>query len=35
LTLGDPDILKLRELYAAMDRAVLDAYGWISTWRTR
>ena len=31
----DPDILKLRELYAAMDRAVLDAYGWISTWRTR
>ena len=24
----DPDILKLRELHAAMDRAVLDAYGW-------
>jgi len=24
-----PDILKLRELHAAMDRAVLDAYGWI------
>lgn len=23
-----PDILKLRELHAAMDRAVLDAYGW-------
>ncbi|MCI0435002.1 MAG: BREX-1 system adenine-specific DNA-methyltransferase PglX [Gemmatimonadetes bacterium] len=23
------DILKLRELHAAMDRAVLDAYGWI------
>ncbi len=23
-----PDILKLRELNAAMDRAVLDAYGW-------
>jgi hypothetical protein len=22
------DILKLRELHAAMDRAVLDAYGW-------
>ena len=24
----DPDILKLRELHAAMDRAVLNAYGW-------
>ncbi len=24
----DPDIEKLRELHAAMDRAVLDAYGW-------
>jgi hypothetical protein len=24
----DPDILKLRVLHAAMDRAVLDAYGW-------
>ncbi len=24
-----PDILKLRELHATMDRAVLDAYGWI------
>ena len=24
----DPDILKLRELHAAMDSAVLDAYGW-------
>jgi len=23
-----PDILKLRKLHAAMDRAVLDAYGW-------
>ncbi len=23
-----PDILKLHELHAAMDRAVLDAYGW-------
>ena len=23
-----PDILKLREMHAAMDRAVLDAYGW-------
>jgi hypothetical protein len=23
-----PDILKLRELHAAMGRAVLDAYGW-------
>ena len=23
-----PDILKLRERHAAMDRAVLDAYGW-------
>lgn len=34
----DPDILELRRLHAAMDRAVLDAYGWtdISTecvWR--
>lgn len=25
---SDPDILHLRELHAAMDRAVLDAYGW-------
>jgi hypothetical protein len=25
---NDLDILKLRELHAAMDRAVLDAYGW-------
>lgn len=24
----DPGILKLRDLHAAMDRAVLDAYGW-------
>ena len=24
----DPEILKLRDLHAAMDRAVLDAYGW-------
>ena len=24
----DPDIIKLRELHAAMDRAVLDAYAW-------
>ncbi|BDG02822.1 Eco57I restriction-modification methylase domain-containing protein [Anaeromyxobacter oryzae] len=24
----DPGILRLRELHAAMDRAVLDAYGW-------
>jgi len=24
----DPDILKLRDLHAAMDRAVLDAFGW-------
>src|SRR5690606_17690726 len=24
----DPNILKLRELHAAMDRALLDAYGW-------
>ncbi len=24
----EPDIIKLRELHAAMDRAVLDAYGW-------
>src|SRR5439155_9052101 len=23
-----PEIVKLRELHAAMDRAVLDAYGW-------
>ena len=23
-----PDIVRLRELHAAMDRAVLDAYGW-------
>jgi hypothetical protein len=23
-----PDILKLREMHSAMDRAVLDAYGW-------
>jgi hypothetical protein len=23
-----PDILQLRDLHAAMDRAVLDAYGW-------
>ena len=23
-----PDIIKLRELHGAMDRAVLDAYGW-------
>jgi len=23
-----PEVLKLRELHAAMDRAVLDAYGW-------
>jgi hypothetical protein len=23
-----PDVLRLRELHAAMDRAVLDAYGW-------
>src|SRR5262249_34847781 len=23
-----PDIFRLRELHAAMDRAVLDAYGW-------
>lgn len=26
-----PDFLKLRELHAAMDRAVLDAYGWTDT----
>ena len=26
-----PDIVKLRELHAAMDRAVLDAYGWVDT----
>jgi Eco57I restriction-modification methylase/restriction-modification enzyme MmeI-like protein len=25
---GDPKIARLRELHAAMDRAVLDAYGW-------
>jgi hypothetical protein len=25
-----PDIIRLRELHDAMDRAVLDAYGWIS-----
>jgi restriction-modification enzyme MmeI-like protein len=25
---SDADILKLRDLHAAMDRAVLDAYGW-------
>lgn len=25
---NSPDIIKLRELHAAMDRAVLDAYGW-------
>jgi len=25
---NEPDIVKLRELHAAMDRAVLDAYGW-------
>lgn len=25
---GEPDILKLRELHTAMDRSVLDAYGW-------
>lgn len=25
---ASPEILKLRELHAAMDRAVLDAYGW-------
>ena len=25
---NDPDILKLRDLHAATDRAVLDAYGW-------
>jgi hypothetical protein len=24
----DPEILRLRELHAAMDKAVLDAYGW-------
>lgn len=24
----DPEIVRLRELHAAMDRAVLDAYGW-------
>jgi len=24
----EPDILKLRELHAAMDKAVLNAYGW-------
>ena len=25
---SDTDIVKLRELHAAMDRVVLDAYGW-------
>ena len=25
---NDPEILKLRDFHAAMDRAVLDAYGW-------
>jgi hypothetical protein len=25
-----PDIIRLRELHDAMDRAVLDAYGWVS-----
>jgi hypothetical protein len=25
---NDPDILELRDLHAAMDRVVLDAYGW-------
>ena len=25
---NDPEIIRLRELHAAMDRAVLDAYGW-------
>ena len=25
---NDPDISQLRELHAAMDRAILDAYGW-------
>jgi hypothetical protein len=25
---SSPEILKLRDLHAAMDRAVLDAYGW-------
>lgn len=25
---SDPDIVKLRELHAAMDRAMLDVYGW-------
>jgi hypothetical protein len=24
----DPEILRMRELHVAMDRAVLDAYGW-------
>jgi hypothetical protein len=24
----DPDVERLRQLHAAMDRAVLDAYGW-------
>ena len=24
----DPEIVRLRELHAAMDSAVLDAYGW-------
>jgi hypothetical protein len=27
---SDPEILRLRELHEAMDRAVLDAYGWSS-----
>ena len=27
----DADIVKLRELHAAMDRAVLDAYGWTTS----
>ena len=25
---NDPDIAELRALHTAMDRAVLDAYGW-------
>ena len=28
---NDPDISQLRDLHAAMDRAVLDAYGWTDT----
>lgn len=28
MRLAGPDILRLRELHDAMDRAVLDAYGW-------